>query len=340
MKKNGNAIFFVFMLAVIFVACTKEPSKSNDVNFTPTGNPVIDGFSKEIAANPDNASLYAQRAAAYYELEGFDEAISDLKTAIGLDSVQIPYHHLLADVYLDYYKSREALETMYQAEKLFPKSLPTKLKLSEFQFILKRNTQSLKTLDNILKIDPQNADAFFMIGMNLKETGDTTKAINSFQTAVEHNPDLIDAWILLGKLYAAQNNPLAPRFFDNAIALDTSNLEARMGKAVHYQRQGDWDQALDTYKKIIHIDPQYANAYYNIGLLHFEKEAYDKAKDNFSIATKVDPLNDRAYYYRGLASEFLKDFSSAQKDYEQALRINPDYAFAQEALARVKKLIN
>ena len=74
-----------------------------------------------------------------------------------------------------------------------------------------------ETIDNILKLDPQNAEAYFMFGMNFKEQEDLERSINSFQTAVEFDPDLVDAWINLGALHAQLGNEIAIKYFDNAI---------------------------------------------------------------------------------------------------------------------------
>jgi tetratricopeptide (TPR) repeat protein len=335
-KTIKKQLHFLLPLLLLAFGCqNKAGNSSEEARLNLTGNEVIDGLSAKIMEKPENADLYYQRANAYYEAESYDEAIRDMKTAIGLDSTNIDYLHLLGDVYLDYFKSKEALDIMYRAAELYPRRIPTLLKLSEFQLILKRNRQSMKTIDNILKIDPQNPEAFFMLGMNLKETGDTVKAINAFQTAVENNPDLIDGWLMLGNLYDRLDNPLATRFFENALRVDSTNMEAWLGKATHLHRRGDLDEALEVYKEIIRKNPQFADAYYNIGLVYLEQEALDKAYQNFNIATEIAPTYAQAYYYKGLIREARGDKQAARENYKQALNIDPAYQYAREALNRV-----
>ena len=87
---------------------------------------------------------------------------------------------------------------MERAVALYPQRIATLLKLSEVQLILKQHNTALETIDRILRIDPQNPEAYFMFGMIFKEMGDTARAVNSFQEAVELDADLIDAWINLG----------------------------------------------------------------------------------------------------------------------------------------------
>ncbi|GJM31211.1 MAG: hypothetical protein DHS20C18_02120 [Saprospiraceae bacterium] len=323
------------------LGCGSDASNNNaapEQQIGDTGNEDINKLTSQIAANPKEASLYAQRGNLFYKNDGYDEAIQDLTVALSLDSTNVNYHHLLADIYLDYYKSRLALKTMERAAQLYPKRIPTLLKLSEFQLILKMNEASLKTIDKVLQIDPQNSEAFFMMGLNFKEMEDINRAINSFQKAVELDPDLVDGWINLGQLHASIKGSLAEKFFDTAIEVDSTSAYALQAKADFYADQGDLDKALEYYKKITSLDAQNEIAFFNSGLLYLDKNDPQKAYEAFDITIKVSPLHIRAYAYRGLAAEKLGKIAEAKADYKQALTMAPDYQIALDGLARVKDL--
>jgi len=320
-------------------ASENEPTTEAATNVQETGNPSIDGLTQKISDTPDDPDLYAERAMAFYENNAFDSAIDDLEMALSYDSTNVDYLHLLADVYMDYYKSRLALETMERAAELHPENIPTLLKLSEFQLILTQYEESLQTLDRIAKIDPQNAEAFFMLGMTLKEIGDTARAINSFQESVEIDPDLVDAWLNLGQLFASRDNPIAEKYFDNAIRIDSS-IMALHAKAYYLANsKDDLDGALELYRTISRKDPQYEEAHFNSGLLYLDMDEPEKAKAQFDLTVQVDPTHVRAYYYRGLTAELQGNPAAAKNDYEQALRLAEDFEAAQEALERVNEAL-
>ena len=325
------------LVGLALIACNRNESSDQNATATEaaTGNPAIDNLSAQILRDSANAELYAQRAALYYENDGYDFAIRDLHKAMLLDSVKAEYHHLLADVYLDYFQSRLALKTMERAALLHPERIPTLLKLCEVQYILKQYENSMKTIDRILKIDPQTADAFFMFGMNFKELGDTVRSINSFQSAVELDPDMTDAWINLGQLHAAIKSKMAGRFFDNAIRVDPKNPVALHAKAEYLTSKDDLNGAIALYKEINITDPQYEDGYFNAGLLYMELDSFNQAYQQFDLALKVSPTYIKAYAFRGVAAENLGKFGQAKSDYEQALRMAPDYELAKEGLARV-----
>ena len=329
--------FFAFTLLAIFLAaCNGEPTPGNSSSdVVDRGDPELAAASEAISADPGNGDGFFNRAQIYYKREMYDDAIADLAQAMQIDSVNVDYHHLLADIYMDYYKSRQALLTMERIAGLYPERIPTLLKLAEFQMLLKQNELSFKTLDQILQLDPQNAEAYFMMGLNFREVGDVERAINSFQTAVENDPDLKEAWVLLGDLFASTDNPIAERYYDNAIQLDSTNIDFIHSKANYLHTKGDLEGAVAMYKKVILLQPQYADAFYNIGLVRMEQEQYQEAYDQFNIAVQLAPTYFMAYYYRGLASEKQGNTSQAIADYEQSLTLKPDLERAQIALDRL-----
>lgn len=332
MKKRWP--FFVIGFLLLLQACASEDSQSTPA--APPANPGLTKLTRAIEANPDQAELYFARAQVFYEQEGYDGAIQDLQKALSYDSTNVAYLHLLADTYLDYYKSKKALETMELAAEYHPKRIPTLLKLSEFQLILQQYEESMRTLDKVLQIDPQEAEAYFMFGMNFKELGDTARAISSFQSAVDNHPELIDGWLELGQLHAALGNAIAAQYFDSAIRIAPENVMIKHAKAYYLQEQGQLRESLDLFREIVRLDPQYEDAYYNAGLLYLDMDSVLQAHEQFDLALNVNPLHIRAYYYRGVANEMMGNVPAARSDYEQALRLAPDYERAQEGLARLQ----
>jgi tetratricopeptide (TPR) repeat protein len=332
-----RTFYLLLLLFTGFVsACNSNDPNGNRAE-VPGEDPGLQALNQQIAEQPANDELYFQRANYYYQQEAYDEALVDLDRALALDSTMVDYHHLLADVYLDYYKSYEALKTLEKAADQFPSSIRTLLKLSEFQLILKQHEASMRTVDRILKQDPQNAEAYFMFGLNFEELGDTLRAINSYQQAVELDPDILDAWISLGQLHAGLGNDIAARFFDNAIRVAPQEPQVYFAKAAYLSDQNRLQEALEVYDELIRISPQFTAAYFNSGLLYLDLDSLDRARQMFDMAVKVDPAYVKAYYYRAVSREMMGDLAGAKTDYEQALRLVPDLKAAEEALARLAR---
>ena len=337
--KNYLTYLLTFLLIGLFSCKDEKPNSVTGTNNPPvaaTGNPAIDGLSQQLQNDPNNAALYASRAGAWYENENYDEGISDLEKAISLDSTKAEYYHVLADMYMDYYKSRMALNTMEKAASAFPKRIPTLLKLSEFQLILQQHRESLFTLERIRAIDPQNSEMFFMFGNVFRDMGRTEEAINAYQSAVENDPELVDAWFLLGDLLAEKNVQLAEKYYDNALRVDSNNVEAIKAKARYLaNKKNDLDGAVVLYKKINTIAPQYEEGYYDIGLIYLDMDSLEQAYKSFDIAVNIAPQFAEAYFHRGVAAEMQGNNSQAVSDYQNTLNLDPDFAGAQAGLRRL-----
>ena len=242
----------LLLLCCFLWACKNEPKPVVDPQAGQ--DPQLVKLNALVENDPGNDSLLYRRAAVYYQLDAYDEAIRDLSEAIRIDSMQPAYYHLLGDALLDYARpgdSKRAVDVMELAAQRFPERFATLLKLSEFQLIIRQHSDALKTIDHILQRDPQNAEAFFMAGRVALDKGDTTNAIASLRKSTQFDAAHLDAWMFLGRIFVNRDNPTAIQYFDNVLRLDSTNLEAREYKGIFYKRTGDFDKAFDVYKDIV-----------------------------------------------------------------------------------------
>lgn len=331
-------LMILLNLTLLIVWACKNETKSDTSRFDKTGNPQIDALTEQIFKDPKNAQLYFKRAQLFYKegaQGGHDVAIKDMVYALSLDSTNLDFHHFLSDVYMDYAQSRLAVSTMERAVVLAPEHIPTLLKMGETYLITKQYNSAGASIDKVLKKDPQNADAYFLLGMIFKEQNDTARAINSFQKSADLDSDNKDAFIELGKLFTEKGNPLALKYFNNALLIDSLDVNAMMAKAYYFQTKNQITEAIVEYKKILYNDPRYEFALFNLGLLYLEKDSLEQADSHFNIVIKEAPTFFKAYYYRGYIAEKRGDKNSALKNYKQALEFNSGY---DKALDGVKRL--
>jgi len=323
--------FIILFLSALLISCGSKDNKDGQAN-EKIKDQALSDLNELIREDPKNPELLFQRAELYYQHAAYDEALDDLGAAQKIDSIKPEYYHLIADVYMDYFKSHYALKTMEKVVFLHPKRIPSLLKLAEFQYILKKYENSVYTCNEVLAVDRTEPEAFFMLGMNFRAMGDVERAKNSFQTAVEFDPQLIDAWLLLGTIYEAEKDPKALTYYESAVLMDPESVEALHAKAYYLQNHGNIPEAISIYRKINELDPQYTDAYMNTGLLFMEMDSVKKAKEYFNLFVKKDLTNPVGYYYRGVSFEVSGDVKNARMDYEQALRLDPGFEEAKKAL--------
>ncbi|HEV8473734.1 MAG TPA: tetratricopeptide repeat protein [Methylomirabilota bacterium] len=94
-----------------------------------------------------------------------------------------------------------------------------------------------------------------------------------------------------------------------------------------------WDDAIDAYRRVVVIDPTYAAAWNNLGLLLHRMGRYDEARASYERALATAEQCAEAAYNLGSLNEDAGDVEAAVDCYRRALGVSPDYADAHFNLA-------
>ena len=94
-----------------------------------------------------------------------------------------------------------------------------------------------------------------------------------------------------------------------------------------------WNEAIDAYRRVVGIDPTYAAAWNNLGLLLHRMGQYAEARTAYDTAVAQDPQCAEAAYNLGSLAEDCGDAEAAIVHYRRALAVSADYADAHFNLA-------
>jgi tetratricopeptide (TPR) repeat protein len=95
-------------------------------------------------------------------------------------------------------------------------------------------------------------------------------------------------------------------------------------RGLAYERQEEYQKAIDEYNKAIELDPEYVNPYYNLGNAYRDLKKYLKSIDNYTKAIELDPEFAWPYNNRGQVYERHEEYQKAIDDYTRAIEISPD----------------
>jgi len=93
-------------------------------------------------------------------------------------------------------------------------------------------------------------------------------------------------------------------------------------KAVEQDSKGNYVKAIKFYKKAIKLDPNFAFAWDNMGLLYRKLEKYDKAIEAYENSLKIDPNGKTPLQNIAVVYVYTKEFDKAIKAYERLAKID------------------
>jgi tetratricopeptide (TPR) repeat protein len=335
---GAAALSFLFMLSLVISGCNSREIAAEGVERADSlslklNSPELKSVNSEILKSPANPALYNHRARIYMQLNQLQEAVNDARRAIRLDSTKADYYLTLVDAHFARNETRPAKDILESMEKKFPGNVETLLKLAEIYYLVQNYQKGIDYVNKALKIDEHLAKAYYIKGTIYRESGDTSKAISSLETAAEQDNRYEDAFYDIGIMYAARKNPVALEYYNNALRINPENPNTLYARARLLQDLGRIDEAIAAYEKITSENPDCENCFYNLGAIWLEvKKDPKKALGFFTRAIEINPSYVEAYFARGYTYTKLKDKESAKADYNMCLRITPNYNPAVEGL--------
>jgi tetratricopeptide (TPR) repeat protein len=337
-------ILFCFTATLMLASCKTEADKvTEDTAHTDSlmkalNSPELKAINQKILAAPNNADLYNERAKIYLSLKQREEAISDAKRAIRIDSTKADYYLTEADIFFAANETRNSKDVLEMVVKKFPANTEGLLKLGELYYLVKQYENAFAKINDALKVNVNLSKAYYLKGSIYKETGDTAKAISSLETAIEQDNKNYGAFLDLGLIYGARKNTIALEYYENAISINPSRTDGLYAKAKLLQDLNKTDEAIAMYNRILKTDSLHAFSLYNIGAIELEvKKDAKAALNHFTQAINANPKYAEAYFARGVCYQELKDKNNAFADYNMCLQLKPNYEPAVEALNSLGK---
>jgi tetratricopeptide (TPR) repeat protein len=127
--------------------------------------------------------------------------------------------------------------------------------------------------------------------------------------------------------------PSDPLVLQTNIAVNSRTIQDLFLAAVQAEESAEKNRAIDLYREILGLEPDYAPASINLGTLHFHLRQYTQAEEYYRRATIADPAYVLAYFDLGNVLDELGRMDEAIAAYHQAVTLAPGYADAHYNLA-------
>lgn len=218
---------------------------------------------------------------------------------------------------------------------------PDSLLLTENLIEYYSNKGSYDTAINVtvtaIKKDSGNVELWDIMGTLQYQNGDTLKAIEAYETAINIYP-LPEYIISLGTLYAQTKNPKALVMADALLIANKAKAkrEAMFIKGLYYTYASDKKKALLFFDSCISNDYTYMYAYREKAIILYDEGKYEEALTVLTRAVTIQNSFDEGYYWLGRTYEKLDDVQKAKENYQMALLYDKNFIEAKEALAKLE----
>ena len=156
---------------------------------------------------------------------------------------------------------------------------------------------AIEAFKDISKSDPRHDDVVLLMAEADTKAGRSDKSFEVLQEVIRTNPSPA-AYYQLGLACAAEGNQVdAVQSYEKALEIDPDYAPATFRLGYAYVLAGDADAAIGHYNRLAEHSPLYPNALVNLGVLYEDTGQLKKAMACYRRVLKACPTHSRAKLY-------------------------------------------
>ncbi len=191
--------------------------------------------------------------------------------------------------------------------------------------------QAQKQFDYLLEMDPYYSNYWLARAEFYKRLGEFDKSIEDYSQAIKLNPYSDGLYCARGIVYETIGDlKKAEEDYLRALDLNPNHTDSIMNYGVRMLDENKLEQSLLTFKKLSQLEVENKhNVYNNIGLVYLEQDKLDQAIESFDESIKYKADFAIAYANKAIAHFNKNENTDALQSIEAAIRLedNLDYVF-------------
>lgn len=198
-------------------------------------------------------------------------------------------------------------------------------------------TEAEKLYRQILEVIPEQPDSLHYLGLIYMQKGDFDQAGKFMQQSIKlsSNPVFLCNY---GLLLSNRQHDEAIKQYEKALQLKPDYAEAWFNLGVSFSNTGRLDEAENAYKKALSYRENYIKALNNLVCVQEMQSKSDEARKTFEQILKIVPDSAEAHNNLGAAlakTGGSRNIRKAEQHFREALTLNPKYLEAYVNLGRL-----
>ncbi|MGD2086697.1 MAG: sulfatase-like hydrolase/transferase [Candidatus Aminicenantes bacterium] len=219
-------------------------------------------------------------AVANYRTGGTRQAVTQLRSIVEESPGFVLVYRHMATIYQETGQVGKAIEILEYGLKKNPGNTELMSKLGIMLAEARQPDKAIEILNVCIKKNPFNPDNFNFLGVAYYKKGNAAKAMENYRKALELDNNYASVFNNIGSLYLAlylgskkkdeRVFQLAMENFNRALEIDPRLFAAYNGRGAAYKFKNQVKKAIADWKKTIEINPNYIDAYFNIGISYLQ----------------------------------------------------------------------
>ena len=310
-KDSRNIDAHLLMGDIYFRIRMRQDPKARDL--------AIREYEAALALDPDSASALGSLGRLYVAANQYSDAEPLLQKLVDRQPDAIEEQFLLAVSQTELRKYEPALENARRVLQVNPANTRV-LSLQGFIYERLQNVDAaVATYQEILRLQPQDAEAKRRLAALLAGKGEAKDATRMLEELAKRNPFDSSVLLELGKAQREQKKYIeAIASFRSAAKTDADNPEISFWLASTLAETGERDEAISVLKKLLERrteDPSQQRSRFpvltQIGMIQQDAAQQDAAIATFERVVREFPEDFRSYLYLANAYRMKKDWNRA-----------------------------
>ncbi|MEB3281098.1 MAG: tetratricopeptide repeat protein [Lyngbya sp.] len=241
-----------------------------------------------------------------------------------------------ANLYVAQQKLERAVALCHQALKVQPNFAPAYKIIGVILQLQGQLEEAKDSYHQALEIQPNFAEVHANLGSLYASQQQWELAIKSYETALEFQPNLAGVYRNLARIWQKNNQPEnAANCQYQAFLLEPEKLQLEdyfsLGESLAKQNQ--LEKVINLYSRALNLYPKESKIYYLLGKALSQQEQWQAAILNYKKAIQLNQTASHYYNSLGDALTQLQQWDDAINSYLQSIQINPDFCWSYFKLA-------
>jgi len=262
----------------------------------------------------EQKNKHLDKGVSYLEGNELDKARVEFKNALQIDPKFAQAYYYMGQLEEKNKQIQKALSYYRGSIELAPSFVKPKIKTAKIYVVSgldKLIEEAVNLLDEVLVLEPNNAEVRLILATVDYKLGKPRKAIKSIEDLIQDEPKMVEAISLLSAIFSKENNiNKSLQVLKEGIANQPADVSLRMSYAKQLSKDGQKVLAEKQLLRIVLLSPTEYSSYLMLSNFYIAYKEYDKAEITLRKALSENP-NDVSRY------QGLFEFIASRNDLEK-----------------------